>query len=372
MKIAMLGQRQIPSREGGVEIVVEELSTRMAKLGHDVICYNRSGKKLMENNNKKELKEYKGVKLKRVITIDKKGLGAMTSSFFATLKCLFSKADVVHYHAEGPCAWMWILRWFTRKKIIATIHGLNWKSPKWKGFGAKYIKYGEKIAVKYAHEIIVLNEATKDYFKETYNRDTVFIPNGVNKPEITNPNIIKNKYRLSKDSYILFLGRIEPVKGIHYLIDSFNNIKTDKKLVIAGGVSEVDSYYNELLDKSKDNKSIIFTGFVKGKELDELYSNSYIYVLPSDSEGMPLSLLEAMSYGNCCISSDISECASVLEDKGITFKKSDVKDLTEILQRLCDDKTEVKKYKDGAQSYILNKYNWDDVVSKTIELYKVK
>ena len=371
MKIAMLGQRQIPSREGGVEIVVEELSTRMAKLGHDVICYNRSGKKIMDNDkNTKKLKEYRGVKLKKVITIDKKGLGAMTSSFFATLKCLFSKADVVHYHAEGPCAWMWILRFFSRKKIVATIHGLNWKSPKWKGLGAKYIKYGEKVAVKYAHEIIVLNEATKDYFKETYNRHTVFIPNGVNKPEIIKPNIIKNKYDLSKDSYILFLGRIEPVKGIHYLINAYNNIKTDKKLVIAGGVSEVDSYYNELLEMAKGNNNIIFTGFVQGKELDELYSNSYVYILPSDAEGMPLSLLEAMSYGNCCLASDIDECATVFEDKGVTFKKSDVKDLTKVLQDLCDNKKEVKKYKDDAQKYILNKYNWDDVVSKTIELYK--
>ena len=169
MKIAMLGQRQIPSREGGVEVVVEELSTRMVKKGYEVTCYNRSGKQLMSNDrSNRKLKEYKGVKLKRAFTIDKKGLGAMTSSFFATIKILFSRADVVHYHAEGPCAWMWIIRWLSRKKIIATIHGLNWKSPKWKGFGAKYIKYGEKVAVKNAHHIIVLSEATRDYFKETY------------------------------------------------------------------------------------------------------------------------------------------------------------------------------------------------------------
>ena len=168
---------------------------------------------------------------------------------------------------------------------------------------------------------------------------------------------------------ILFLGRLVPEKGIHYLIEAFNKIKTDKKLVIAGGASDTNSYYQELLEMSKNNKNILFTGFVQGKELDELYSNAYIYVLPSDLEGMPLSLLEAMSYGNCCLTSDIDECSQVVEDKGVIFKKSNVKDLAKKLQELCDDNKLVKKYKDNAQLYILNKYNWDDVVEQTLKLY---
>lgn len=119
MRIAMLGQRQVPSREGGVEVVVEELSTRMVELGNEVTCYNRSSKQIMDKKeNNRDLKEYKGIKLVKVFTIDKKGLGAMTSSFFATMKILFSKADVVHYHAEGPCAWLWIIRFFSRKKLL--------------------------------------------------------------------------------------------------------------------------------------------------------------------------------------------------------------------------------------------------------------
>lgn len=370
MKIAMIGHRQIPSREGGVEIVVQEISTRMVKKGNEVTCYNRGGKNLMDNSlNSNKIKEYQGVKIKKVWTINKKGLAAMTSSFFGTLAILFSKAKIVHYHAEGPCAWMWIIRIFSRKRIIATIHGLNWKSPKWKGFGAKYIKFGEKVAVKCAHEIIVLSESMKEYFKETYNRNTIFIPNGVSKPIIRETNIIKEKFGLEKDNYILFLGRIEPVKGIHYLIDAYKKIKTDKKLVIAGGVSEVDSYYNELLEKADKNKNIIFTGFVQGDILDELYSNAYIYVLPSDAEGMPLSLLEAMSYGNCCLTSDIKECTEVIEDKGIYFKKSDTNDLLANLQNLCNNKEIVNKYKKNSQNYILNKYNWDNIVNETLKLY---
>lgn len=367
----MIGHKRIPSREGGVEVVVEELATRMVKKGHDVTCYNRDGKHVAGSKfNNKELKEYKGVKLKKVITIDKKGLAAMTSSFFATIKALFSKAKVVHYHAEGPCAMMWIIKWLSNKKIIATIHGLDWQRAKWGGFATKYIKFGEKMAAKYADEIIVLSENVKKYFKDTYNRETIFIPNGVNKPDIRKAKIITEKYNLKKDDYILYLGRIVPEKGIHYLIETFSKIKTDKKLVIAGGASDTSEYYKDLKEKARDNKNIIFTGFVQGEELEELFSNAYIYCLPSDLEGMPLSLLEAMSYSNCCLTSNIDECSEVLEDKGVTFEKSNVKDLEDKLNDLIENEIKVKEYKKNAQEFILNKYNWDDVTDKTLDLYR--
>lgn len=371
LKVAMIGHKRIPSREGGIEIVVEELSIRMAKKGIEVTCYNRKGKHALDKSQKvNHIKEYKGVKLKSVLTIDMKGLAAMTSSFFGAIKILFSKNNIVHFHAEGPCAMIPIIKFFSKKKIIVTIHGLDWQRAKWGGFATKYIKFGEKMAAKYADEIIVLSENVKKYFKDTYNRETNFIPNGVNKPEIKDANIIKDKFNLTKDSYILFLGRLVPEKGIHYLIEAYNKINTDKKLVIAGGSSDTDTYFNELKEKAKDNKNIIFTGFVQGEELEELYSNAYIYVLPSDLEGMPLSLLEAMSYKNCCLTSDIPECKTVMDDKGVTFKKSDVNDLKEKLQYLVDNVDKVNKYKSEAQDYILKKYNWDDVVDKTIELYK--
>lgn len=371
MKLAFLGHKHVLLREGGVEVVVYELTTRMAALGHDVTVYDRSSKHVMNKAQKNpNIKEHKGVKIKRVLTIDKKGLAAMTSSFFATWKILFSNADVVHYHAEGPCTMIPIIKFFSHKRIIATIHGLDWQRAKWGGFATQYIKFGEKMAVKYADEIIVLSKNVQKYFKDHYNRNTVFIPNGVNKPEIVQPDIIVKEYGIRKDEYILFLGRIVPEKGIHYLIEAFNKIKTIKKLVIAGGTSDSDSYYSKLKEKAKDNKNIIFTGFVQGRELEELYSNAYIYVLPSDLEGMPLSLLEAMSYGNCCLTSDIDECAEVVLDKGVIFKKSSVNDLKKTLQYLVDNDKVVSKYKKDAQSYILEKYNWNDVVNKTLELFK--
>ena len=150
---------------------------------------------------------------------------------------------------------------------------------------------------------------------ETYGRETHFIPNGVNRPEIREAKLITDKFGLKKDSYILFLGRLVPEKGIRYLVEAFKNVKTDKKLVIAGGSSDTDSFMGELKELAKGDDRILFTGFVQGAMLEELYSNAYIYTLPSDLEGMPLSLLEAMSYGNCCLVSDIPECAEVVEDK---------------------------------------------------------
>ena len=370
LNIAMLGHKRIPSREGGIEIVVEELSTRMVETGHSVTCYNRSG----HHVSGKEFdggshKEYKGVKLKSVFTINRKGLAAMTSSFFGAICAAFGKYDVVHFHAEGPCAMLWLPKFFG-KRCVATIHGIDWQRAKWGGFASKYIKFGEKVAAKNADEIIVLSEGVQKYFMDTYRRKTVFIPNGVNRPILRSPQLIKEKFGLDKDEYILFLGRLVPEKGITYLIEAFRGITTDKKLVIAGGSSDTDAFMQELKTFAQGDERIVFTGFVQGQMLEELYSNAYLYTLPSDLEGMPLSLLEAMSYGNCCITSDIAECAEVVEDKALVFKKADVPDLKEKLQYACDNPDAVKKLKNGAADFICQKYNWDDVVERTLRLYQ--
>lgn len=327
LRIAMLGQKRIPSREGGVEIVVEELATRMAAQGHAVTCYNRRGHHVSGREfDQSERTEYKGVQLKTVWTIDKKGLAAMSASFFAAVCAAFGKYDVVHFHAEGPCAMLWLPKLWG-KRCIATVHGLDHRRAKWGRFARTYIMLGEKCAVKFADEIIVLSRGVQDYFRETYGRETRFIPNGVNRPAVVAPDQIKERFGLEKDSYILFLGRLVPEKGLRYLIEAFKQVKTDKKLVIAGGSSDTDSFSAELKDLAAGDDRILFTGFVQGHLLDELYSNAYLYTLPSDLEGMPLSLLEAMSYGNCCLTSDIAECADVVEDKAITFQKGSAADL---------------------------------------------
>lgn len=368
LNIAMLGHKHVLSREGGIEIVVKELSTRMAAKGHKVVCYDRTNHHV-SGGEIENCREYKGVKIIPVWTFERKGLSALTASISAALKASISRADVVHIHAEGPAAMCWLPKMF-KKRVIVTVHGLDWQRAKWGGMAKWYIKLGEKAAVRWADEIIVLSKGVQEYFHRVYGRNTVFIPNGVNKPEIISAKLIVEKWGLTKDSYILFLGRVVPEKGLRYLLKAWKEIRTDKKLVIAGGSSDTEAFLNELKNFVQGDDSVIFTGFQQGRILEELYSNAYIYCLPSDLEGMPLSLLEAMSYGNCCVVSDIQECTEVVESRAVVFRKGDIESLRKKLQDLLYNTSLVNEYKSSATKYITDKYNWDDVVAKTIDLYK--
>ena len=363
-----LGHKHIPSREGGIEIVVEEIASRMVERGLTVTCLNRGGRSSGEKLTAgRRLKEYRGIKLKAVLTINTRRLAAITASLSGAIFATFSKADIVHFHAEGPCAMLWLPK-ISGKRCVATIHGLDHQRAKWGKFAQRYIMAGEKCAVKYADEIIVLSENMQQYFLKKYQRETKFIPNGISCPVRKEVNIIK-EWGLKKDEYILYLGRLVPEKGIQYLIEAFSKVKTDKKLVIAGSDSYTGGFGNELKQLAKKDDRIIFTGFVS-EEVSELYSNAYLYVLPSDVEGMSISLLEAMSYGNCCLVSDILECTEVVEDKALTFSKGDVAELQRKIQMICDRKVQVEKYRVMAKDYICNKYNWDEVVDETLALYK--
>lgn len=371
MKIAMIGHKRIPSREGGIEIVVGELATRMVKLGNSVTAYNRksehiAGKTFDTNAN---LKEYNGVKLIWVPTPNSSKLNAIVYSFFATLNAVFHNYDVIHFHAEGPSAMVPLAKIF-RKRAVVTIHGLDWQRSKWGGFATKFLKFGEKMAAKYADEIIVLSKGAQDYFMQTYGRKTIYIPNGITMPTIRQADLISKQFGLNKDEYILYLGRLVPEKCVHLLIDAYKDIDTDKKLVIAGGASHTSEYVQQLKLQAKDCPNIIFTDFVQGELLDELYSNAYIYCLPSNLEGMPISLLEAMSYSNCCLTSNIEECTQVCGDNAIYFEKGNKNDLKKQLSHLIADNGAVNSYKSKAQDYILKKFNWDTIVEQTLSLYK--
>lgn len=375
MRIAFIGHKRIPSREGGIEIVVDELATRMVARGEQVVVYNRKGHNVAgeEFDNQSSTSDkpymYRGVKVIPVTTIDAKGLAALTSSFFATLKAIKARPDVIHYHAEGPCVPLRLAHWFGIR-TVATIHGLDWQRAKWGRFASTYLKLGERTAAKCANEVIVLSRNVQRYFKDTYGRDVRFIPNGIERNTPVAADAITRKYGLEKDGYILFLGRIVPEKGVHYLIEAFKRLDTDKKLVIAGGSSDSAEYYESIKAAAASDPRIVLTGFTQGEELAELYSNAYVYVLPSDLEGMPMSLLEAMSYGNCCLTSDIPECAEVVGDHAVTFHKGDVDDLTVKLGGLLSDSAQVMSLKTSAADYITDKYSWDDVVDRTLALYR--
>ena len=371
MNVAMIGHKVIPSRRGGIENVLTSLCPILAEKGVAVTCYNRSSDKV-ENEYVSTVKDgkYRGVTIKNAWTVNKKGLSAMVASFTAAFCAAFGKYDVVHFHAEGPCAAMWIPKLFG-KRCVATVHGLDWQREKWgSGFASKYIKFGERVMVKCADEIIVLSESARAYFKETYDRETVLIHNGIDRPLKKEADEITRLYGLSKDGYICIVSRLTAEKGVHYLIDAYNSIKTDKKLVIAGDTSDTDDYVAMLKQKAAGNPNILFTGFISGTVLCEIYSNAYAVALPSDIEGMSLSLLEALAYGNAVLCSDIPENTLVTEDRALHFRKSDVEDLAAKLQQMCDDEDLVRGLKNGADEFILGKYNWNDVADATCDLYK--
>lgn len=368
-KIAMIGHKRIPSREGGVEIVVDEIATRLTQRGYHVDAYNRSGYHVSGKQfDEKRGKVYNGIRLITIPTFKSSSLNAIVYAFLATLRAMFGKYGVIHYHAEGPCVMLGIPKLFG-KRVVATIHGLDWQRAKWGNFASRVLKFGEKQATRKADAVIVLSRNVQDYFREQYNRETIFIPNGIARPCLRESSEITERFGLKGNDYILFLARLVPEKGAHYLIEAYKQLKTDKKLVIAGGDSHASEYMEKIYRSVKDSDNIVMTGFVQGRMLEELYSNAYVFIQPSDIEGMAMTLLEAMSYGNCCLVSDIPENMEVVEDKALSFCKGDVEDLKEKLQYLLENESVVKNYKEKSSAFICEKYNWEDVVDRTIQVY---
>lgn len=360
----MIGQKRTGSREGGVEVVVGELARRMATLGHEVTCYDRAGAGMPS-----EPYERDGYRVVPVRAVDVRGLSALTSSFAATRNALASRPDVIHYHAEGPCV---PLRWAHRAGVrtVATIHGLDWQRAKWGGLASHYIKLGEATAARYADQVIVLSRGNRDYFNKTYNCEATLVPNGITPQPNLSASEISKRWELSKDSYILYLGRIVPEKRPDLLIEAFAGLNIDKQLVIVGESSDTDEYVATLKQASELDSRVLFTGHVDGDLLSELYSNAYCYVLPSDVEGMPLTLLEAMSHGCACITSDIPECADVISGCGVTFPAGDVASLRGALGALLNDPACARRLGESGRERVLTTYDWDSVVLRTIELYQ--
>lgn len=370
MKIAMLGHKAVPSTKGGIETVLTTLCPMMAERGAEIVCYNRSMDEV-GSEYAGEIKNgvFRGVRLKKAFAVKKRGISAMTASFTAAIKASFSDCDIVHFHAEGPCGAMFIPKMFG-KKCVATVHGLDWQREKWgKGFASRYIKHGERSLVKYADAVIVLGEAAKTYFLQTYGRETTVIPNGISKPRILEANIIKSRFGLYRNSYIAIVSRLTEEKGVHLLIEAFGMLRTDKKLVICGEASDTDEYVKHLRKMADGNKNIIFTGFVSGDTLGEIYSNAYAVCLPSSIEGMSLSLLEALSYGNAVVCSDIPENVSVTGDTALSFKKGDARDLASKLQYLIDNVHEAEQYKSISDS-VCGRFPWEKTADMTLSLYK--
>jgi glycosyltransferase involved in cell wall biosynthesis len=266
---------------------------------------------------------------------------------------------------------LWLPKLFG-KRCVATIHGLDHQRAKWGAFARWYIMCGERMAAKKADEIIVLSKPVQEYFRKTYGRETRLIPNGVSAPMPRPADEITKQWGLAPRSYILFLARMVPEKGLKRLIEAFKEVKTDKRLVLAGGPSGSEAFYAEMKALAVDDPRVLFTGFVQGAPLEELFSNAYLFVLPSDLEGMPLALLEAMSYGNACLVSDIPECTDVAGDAALVFQRGVPGDLREKLQKACDHPESLEPLRAAAPERVHKRFDWDDVVRRTLLAYEGK
>lgn len=357
MKIVVTGTRGIPNIMGGVETHCEELFPRIAAKGYDVTVIRR--KSYVRDN----LAEYKGVKLVDVETPKKKSFEAIIHTFRAILKAKSMHADIVHIHAIGPALLVPLAR-VLGMKVVFTHHGPDYDRDKWGTAAKMMLKLGERMGTTFANEVIVISNVINDILVRKYGRrDCHLIYNGVPEPEICEYPEYFDELGIEKGKYILGMCRFVPEKNLHHLVEAFSKIDAKGcKLVLAGDTDFEDDYSRNLKKMARE-KGVVLTGFVKGKKLHSLLSNARCYVLPSSHEGLPIALLEAMSYHLPVIVSDIPANLEVGLEKDVYFPMGNVEALKEKLQKNVD-----KEY--APVRYDMTKYNWDTIAEQIAQLYQ--
>lgn len=366
MKIAFIGQKGIPTQQGGIERHVEELATRLVLRGCEVVAYTRP--QYVDKN----LKEYKGVQLISLPTIHTKHLDALAHTLFACFNVGRHKVDVIHFHSIGPSLLIWLAKLLNpRTPVVATFHLQCYRHKKWGKFAQFSLRLGEALCCLGSDDLIVVSRNLKKMVLKKYKRIASYIPNGVPDYKRVEAKEIK-KWGLQKESYLLYVGRLVESKGVHYLIEAFNRLKTDKKLVIVGDEQHSDGYEKRLKEMAKGNSNIIFTGNLAGnsRSLAELFSNAYFFVHPSEIEGLSISLLETMSYARAALVSDIPENMEAIQTAGFLFKNTDVDDLTAQLEKLLANPIEVAKKGIEAKKRVDESYSWEAVSDDILNLYK--
>ncbi|MBF0234629.1 MAG: glycosyltransferase family 4 protein, partial [Desulfamplus sp.] len=350
MKISFVAVKGIPIG-GGIETLTEEIGTRLVKKGHEVTIY--SSRDYGTNDG-----IYKGMVIKTVPSINTKSFHKLSICFNATIDLIRkNEADIVHVHAIGPSFFSIFPRLAGIPTVVQT-HGIEWQRDKWGWAGKTFLKLSESTAIYFPNKTTAVSKVQKHYFEKKYNRSVAYIPTGVNEVKPLPPDKM-NSLGLEKDRYILFAARLVSEKGPQFLIEAFRQIDSDMKLVIAGDAAHAEPFKKMLRELAANDERILFPGFVTGTLLQELFSNAYLFCLPSTLEGLPIALLEAMSYGNCCLSSDIPENLEAVEQYGYTFKNRDVDDLRTQLQYLINNPEKVKEKKREARAHVLRHYSWD-------------
>lgn len=357
MKIVVTGTRGIPNIMGGVETHCEELFPRIANKGYDITIIRR------KSYIKDSLSEYKGVKLIDIKTPKKKSLEAIIHTFKAILKAKSLKADIIHIHAIGPALLVPMAR-LLGMKVVFTHHGPDYDRKKW-GKAAKFmLKLGERMGTTFASDVIVISNVINDILIRKYHRkDCHLIYNGVPKPEMCDYPEYFDELGIEKGKYILGMCRFVPEKNLHHLVEAFSKINTQGcKLVLAGDTDFEDDYSRNLKKMAKEY-GVILTGFVKGKKLHSLLTHALCFVLPSSHEGLPIALLEAMSYNLPVIVSDIPANKEVGLNESDYFKVGDIKELSTKLQKMVTENCHQRKYD-------MSKYDWDIIANQVEEIYK--
>lgn len=361
MKIVVTGTRGIPNIMGGVETHCEELFPRIAKRGFDVTVIRRT------DYVKDDLKEWNGVNLVNIDSPKKKSFEAIIHTFRAINEAKRLKADILHIHAIGPALLVPYAK-ILGMKVVFTHHGPDYDRDKW-GFAAKtMLKLGERMGCMFADEVIVISDVIRNLIKRKYNRTSHvhLIYNGVSQPEICDYPEYFNELGIEKGKYILGMCRFVPEKNLHHLVEAFTKVKSrneveDIKLVLAGDTDFEDDYSRNLKEMARKN-GVVLTGFIKGKKLHSLLTNCLCYCLPSSHEGLPIALLEAMSYGVKVVVSDIPANKEVGLPDSDYFPVGNVDALVDKLKAVIDQPLQ-------HFDYDMKKYDWEKIADQIKDVY---
>ncbi len=359
IKVAFIGGRGVISKYSGIESYYEEVGSELAHRGHEVTVYCR-------NYFTPEVPEHRGIRIVRLPTVRSKHFETVIHTFLSTLHVLTRDFDIVHYHALGSALFSSIPRMFGRKTIV-TVQGLDWQRKKWGAAASAVLRLGERAAVRLPNATMVVSQTLQRHYLDQHSEHTFYVPNGGLLREKRAPKKLHD-WKLDPDRYILFLGRLSPEKGCHILIDAYEQIKTDAKLVLAGAGSYCDSYSRQLRSHASDKIKIL--NWVSGDALDELLTNAMIFVLPSDLEGLSLALLDAMGAGVCVVASDIPENREVISGAGFTFERGNAADLAKRLMFLIANPSVRKAAAGAGRQVIEDKYQWSRVASEIEDVYR--
>lgn len=358
LRVAFIGGRGVLSKYSGIESYYEEVGTRLAEMGHEVTVYCR-------NYFTPPREEFSGMNLVRLPTIRSKHLETVVHTALSTAHALTADYDIVHYHCLGPALFSRFPRWFGKKTVV-TVQGLDWQRGKWGRMASLVLRLGERASAGLPNGTIVVSQTLHQRYREEHGVDSFYVPNGATLRKKRNPRKIFD-WDLTPGQYILFLGRLSPEKGCHLLVDAYERVTTDVKLVLAGASSYCDDYSRDLRTHAGDRVKILDS--VSGDMLDELLTNAMLFVLPSEMEGLSLALLDAMGAGLCVLASDLPENREAVMDAGYTFRRGDAADLADRLRFLIANPAVREAAGRSARARVLEHYLWPKITQEIERAY---